>query len=317
MAEKTILERNAEYVEKEDLDAACKRLLANKVILSRILKSCVEEFKDCSLQDIEEKYIEGEPRVAVTPVHRHTGVLIKGIRNEDSSMEEGTVTYDIIFEVISPKGKRTMTMMVNIECQASLYPGYPLVKRGVYYGGRMISSQYGTVFTKSHYEKLEKVYSIWICVNPPKYRRNSINSYSIIEQKLLGNVCEKRENYDLLTVAILCLGDEDDANCEGILRLLTVLFSDKIETEEKKRILEEDFDIEMGKDAESEVYEMCNYGDYVERRGIEKGIERGLLSSIKNLMDTMEWTAEQAMNALKIEKMQQKKYLQMLEENIA
>lgn len=162
MTEKTILEQNAESVEKEDLDAACKKLLANKVILARILKSCVEEFKDCSLRDIE--------------------------------------------------------------CQASFYPGYPLVKRGVYYGGRMISSQYGTVFTKSHYEKLEKVYSIWICINPPMYRKNSINIYSLTEQQLLGDVREKKENYDLLTVALLCLGDEDDANCEGIFRLLTILF---------------------------------------------------------------------------------------------
>ena len=73
----------------------------------------------------------------------------------------------------------------------------------------------------------------------------------------------------------------------------------------------------MVRDTESEVYKMCNYGDFVERRGIEKGIEKGLLSSIKNLMETMEWTAEQAMNALKIEKMQQNKYLKMLEETIA
>ena len=42
-------------------DAACKRLLANKQVLARILKSCVPEFYDCDCKDIESKYIEGTP----------------------------------------------------------------------------------------------------------------------------------------------------------------------------------------------------------------------------------------------------------------
>ena len=34
-------------------------------------------------------------------------------------------------------------MIINIEVQNDFYPGYPLVKRGIYYGGRMLSAQYG------------------------------------------------------------------------------------------------------------------------------------------------------------------------------
>ena len=37
------------------------------------------------------------------------------------------------------------------------YPGYPLLKRGIYYCSRMISGQYGTVFVKSDYGKIKKV----------------------------------------------------------------------------------------------------------------------------------------------------------------
>ena len=51
------------------------------------------------------------------------------------------------------------------------YPGYPIVKRNLYYCCRLVSSQYGTDFTNSHYEKIKKVYSIFICMNPPNYRR--------------------------------------------------------------------------------------------------------------------------------------------------
>ena len=40
----------------EKLDASCKKLLSFKSVLSRLLKTCVDEFKDVSLKDIEEKY---------------------------------------------------------------------------------------------------------------------------------------------------------------------------------------------------------------------------------------------------------------------
>ena len=67
---------------------------------------------------------------------------------------------------------------------------------------------------------------------------------------------------------------------------------------------------------EEEVTEMCNLGEAIEQMGIEKGMEKGmkqghessLLQSIKNLMDSMKWSAQQAMDALKIPKEEQEKY---------
>jgi hypothetical protein len=49
---------------------------------------------------------------------------------------------------------------------------------------------------------------------------------------------------------------------------------------------------------------MCNLSKGVEEKGYNKGITQGItqgiLSSIQNLMESMSWSAEQAMNALKI-----------------
>ena len=57
MVVETVLARNITAVgEKEKYDAACKRLLANKVILAWIMKSCVGEFKDFSVDEIAEKF---------------------------------------------------------------------------------------------------------------------------------------------------------------------------------------------------------------------------------------------------------------------
>ena len=44
--------------EKAAYDTACKRLLANKIILAWIMKSCLEEYRESDVNDIAEKYIE-------------------------------------------------------------------------------------------------------------------------------------------------------------------------------------------------------------------------------------------------------------------
>ena len=50
-------------------DRAAKKLLANKFVLAHILKDCVKEYQACSIMDIAQKYIEGEPEVGTTGVY--------------------------------------------------------------------------------------------------------------------------------------------------------------------------------------------------------------------------------------------------------
>ena len=61
---------------------------------------------------------------------------------------------------------------------------------------------------------------------------------------------------------------------------------------------------------------MCNLGMAVELKGVNRGIAQGreqsLLESIRNLMDSMKWTAQQAMDALKVPKDDQAHYAAML-----
>lgn len=163
-------------------DAACKRVLSEKAILARIMKSCLEEYKDCDVNDIAEKYIEGQPQVSAVPVlPDEGGTVISGMDTEDKSVREGTVTYDIRFRAIVPDSEEQIALIINVEAQNDFYPGYPLIKRGIYYCCRMISSQYGREFTGSHYEKIKKVYSIWICMKPPQYRENTITRYRLVK----------------------------------------------------------------------------------------------------------------------------------------
>lgn len=53
---------------KERYDAHCKRLLSHKPILARIMKGCMEEYRDCPAEEIE-SLIEGTPAAGTFPLH--------------------------------------------------------------------------------------------------------------------------------------------------------------------------------------------------------------------------------------------------------
>ena len=259
------------------VDAACKRLLANKSILAWILKDCVEEYRNCDIRDIVEKYIEGEPQIAEVGV------------NSDE---------------------------INVEAQNDFYPGYPLIKRGIYYCSRMISAQYGVEFTKSQYAAIKKVYSIWVCARPPKNREDSITSYSLKERNVIGNVKEPIQNYDLMTAVMICLGSNSKEN--NVLRLLETLLSSKMESETKKHILQNEFDIKMTQTFDKEVSDMCNLSKGIIEESLAEGRvegeEKATLKAICSVMDKLKMTAEQAMEFLNVNKDDYAKYEELLKQ---
>ena len=112
--------------EKASYDAACKKLLSEKIILAWIMKNCLEEFRDCDVNEIAEKYIEGQPQVGEVPVapdETNSATMIHGSGNEDRTLTEGTVTYDIRYLALAPVSGELIRLIINIEAQNDFYPG--------------------------------------------------------------------------------------------------------------------------------------------------------------------------------------------------
>ena len=279
MKQKTTLSQSIDVVEqKAQYDEACKKVLAEKIILAWIMKHTMKEYAEFEVRDIVENFIVGEPKVAETKVmpDETNAPKIIGTGVEDTTVTEGSITYDIQFRAIVPSSDEVIQMIINVEAQNDFYPGYPIIKRGIYYCARMISAQCGTVFTHSHYEKIQKVYSVWICMNPPQNRSNTITGYALTETQYVGKVKEEEENYDLMSAIMICLGKNEDETEHVLLRLLDVLLSSDKKAKEKKDILEKEFQIPMTEKMETEVEYMCNLSDGVEQKGIQKGIEIGI-----------------------------------------
>ena len=294
-------------------DKTAKKLLANKQILAQIMKGCVNEYSSCSVSEIAEKYIEGTPEVGSVGVHvddtnrekkPSSDDVIIGSNNEDSTLTEGTIYYDVRFDAIAPTmedskpSQDVIRLIINIEAQTSFNPGYPLTKRAIYYCSRMISAQHGPVFKKSEYGKIRKVYSIWVCTKPSEEFQNTVTRYSIKPEQLIGDAVEDAENYDLLSVVTICLGKPNSENYTGILKFLEVLLSSSRAGEEKKKILEEEFGVAMSEEMEREVLVMCNLSQGIKEESFNEGINIGkirtLIELVRKGLLSVEEAAEEA-----------------------
>ena len=268
--------KNPEY------DAAAKKLLSSKKILAWILKYCVEEFKDCSIADIRDRYIIGIPETASAPVlPDETNAVAKigtdrisGERTEDTSVTEGKVTFDIRFRAITPHND-LVQLIINIEAQRSRRTSYPLLKRAMYYVSRLISSQYGVDFDKAQYGKIKKVYSIWLCMDAPD-DRGGITRYRMQEEPEYGNILDEKENYDLQQVVMVYVAHARADMENRLLNLLGELFVSEDDASRKKAELIEHYDIDLNENEERLVSTMCNLSVGVYVRGRESGIAETL-----------------------------------------
>ena len=120
------------------------------------------------------------------------------------------------------------------------------------------------------------MYSIWVCTKPSDEFQNTLTRYSICPEQLIGNITEKSENYDLMSVVTICLGKPDSENYTGILKFLDVLLSSSKAAAEKKKIFEEEFGVAMSEELEKEVLIMCNLSQGVKAEGREEGRREGI-----------------------------------------
>ena len=299
-------------------DESARNIVAQKSVLAYILKSALDEYAAYTVQEIAEKFIEGEPELRKIAVHQDhpdrqsdSGMMsgddrIEGKPTADKSQRDGTVYFDIRFTAVLPSDGGRIEILINCEIQNRDTPGYPLPKRGIYYAARMISSQRGTVFRDQEYGKIKKCVSIWLCEDTSDARSDTINRYSFTEERLRGDFREKKKNYDLMTVVVLRLGRRGEESEDNAIRLLSKMFSANLSYEDKLDALQNEFKISVSREMDEEVQSMCNLSEGVLNKGEmkkaktiayrlrEKGMPCEEIAEVSEVdLDTVrEWLAE-------------------------
>lgn len=273
-------------------DQAAKRILAQRKIMAYILKGVVAEFVDADIDDIADKYIEGDiivSEMALNPDKTNASrsvTKIRGLQSESGSPTEGWITFDILFYVVSPLDGERIKMIINVESQKTQRQaklGYDLLHRAIYYGSRLISSQKEVDFVGSDYDAIKKVYTIWICMDSP-VETSAINRYAIHEEQLLGDYTAPQKSYDLLTAIMVYLGN--DRNKDRMIRLLQILFKEpKKSAAEKEEILNIEYEVDITHDLAEEMRNMCNLSEGIFERGM---LANKIETAINMLKEKME-----------------------------
>ncbi len=191
--------------ERMSYDVLAKKLLRSKGALSIIIKSLIDCCGGYTYKEIGDMIgkVSGDTQVT-------QDISAKGVRQlsvEMDAIEEKLIRYDVYLNFYD-KGKiRT----IDIEIQQESSPGYSLIKRGMYYVCRSISSQLGAVTGETNFDKLHKVYSIWLMVKPDKDGKAGIVT---IKPSVFGRADLLPEKYaadvDLIQIDFVYAGDMSD-----------------------------------------------------------------------------------------------------------
>lgn len=197
---------------RNSYDVNSKRLLTNKSLLSGIMEYCIPEYKNLSRQEIIDCIEDG-----------NNSSHIKGINVESFNDDNKEVKFDVLFTSRLPNSNEQIGMYIDVEPQNRISPGYNLINRALYYASRLIDQQKGRTFNFEDYDKLRKVYSIWICTNPRIEQRDSINYYSFNEDCIKGNY-KTNIDYKKLNIIMLYIGDNYNYDLTGPLEMLSLIF---------------------------------------------------------------------------------------------
>lgn len=257
-------------------DAAAKAIWKNREIIAPLLKFSVEELKDESIESIM-KLIDADSIDDSVPVSDLPPTLTN-LNTEDSSLTEKLITYDFRFLVKNPKLSTENILVVlhiDLEFNNKYRPvlkdgrSYPLIKRGIYYGAREVSSQLGRITEKTNYDDIEKVISIWVVSEDiPEHLRNTASRYRITKEDFIGTSDELESEYDLIEVVMIRRG-EDKKLTEPLFKYLESVYQADLEEIDKFT------PASLNPELKKEVSDMPGMSRVIYEKGEVKGLEKG------------------------------------------
>ena len=260
-------------------DASSKAIFASIPFMAQILKDCVGELATYSQQAIMELCQKADIHFARVPVHdQQTAgeILMKESSKqpspmdnlssassvEDASMSEGAVHFDLLIELTIPMPNGDLiAVVVNVEIQNDGGNICRIIKRGIYYSSRLISRQKNRTFKAPKYEKLRKVYSIWLLAAADDLLANSIRRFSLTEQIITAPQSKMlplpTAYYDMMEVVIAGInGDYMPQGKPNVLELLWLLSSVEMDDDKARQYLQEVFKMEVTETMDTEIYDV-------------------------------------------------------------
>lgn len=246
---------------REECDRLSKLVLSSPAVLSLFLPHTCWEFEGLSSEEVQKRIIR-HPQ-GTRAVDAEAAVVFE---KTEVLEDQAKTTFDMLFEAEAPG---SVMLRINVEVQGK-YLSDPVMKgRMVYYTVRLISTQKAEeFFTGSHYDKLRKVYSIWICLNPPAKRRGCLVRHRFMTEVFYpGGHYELKEpdrGMDKMGIVEICLAKDTEKQA-GWMQALQVLLNVDSTPQERRRVLEEN-QVKLTDKEDAEIMKMFSYSDYIEEQ---------------------------------------------------
>ena len=282
------------------VDEELKDRLMNKEILAYIASQFVDDFAHMSWKQVL-PYLED-------PLG---GGVSKGDR-ESSASGHGSVRYDILVRLRSPKGKdKRIGVLLNIEGQNEVRSYEAVKRRMLSYTCRLVSEQKEDVFTNDRYEDLAEVVSVWIFLRPAEKDQGRVMEWSMAGRQLSDlDESDTRWKGGLkgLKVVAVCVPDQKHVQSKTVADLLGVWLNALLPAGERSERLKDGWDVELPPQQEEDtgMFEGAGRSLWKEGRkeGLQEGVQQGkestLLENIQSLVKRLHLSTEQAMDALRV-----------------
>ena len=141
--------------------------------------------------------------------------------------------------------------------------------------------------TTDNYDGLKKVYSIWIFFDAPVKDSDTITEYTIEKKDVYGTPVEGAK-YDYLSISFIRLpkGNMEESK-NKLIHMLTTLFSQKLDADAKKKILEQEHQMKMTRKLEGGIHSMCNVGEGLWEKAVESGLQQGINQERQTSIDVL------------------------------
>ena len=165
-------------------------------------------------------------------------------------------------------------VLFHLEFQNKIHLGYKIIKRGIYYVCRIVSDEKGKQFKGSDYNRLKKVFSLWLCPCAPLKYANSSVSYDLCEHLRSGSaecLSKDKKAFDLLELMIIYMNQTKPPPEGTGFALLHTLLTDSLSSKKRYEILRRDYNIVIDKE-EQEMFDLIKFA---KENGRKEGRKEG------------------------------------------
>ena len=225
-------------------DNWAKKLFTLKIVIARLVKTCVPDFahipediiiNEC-LDDFQDKTGQFHSEFA------------KGLQRQRPLPNGSEMDCDLLFELHPPNcmKEKSSSQLLNIEVQNDSRQLDRCINRGMLYSSGLYYMEYGTNYTYPRFEDSWPVNSIWVCPTAPLHRQGTILDFrTTVNCKPDGRYRPNCESYDKLRLTFINVGGDNGLGRRDIFGFIWTLTTSALSPEKRKRILKEEFNMQM------------------------------------------------------------------------